>query len=113
MDKTADSTLECCQQFCPLKHYFQIMQHWNIRVQGKVQGVGYRAFVQQVAQALGVTGFVRNQPDGSVYLEAEGEEPILKILVERCKKGPSQAQVSGVETRMGSVQDFDQFVIQR
>ena len=49
------------------------MQHLNIFISGRVQGVFYRDTMRQKARELGVTGFVMNKPDGSVYAEAEGE----------------------------------------
>lgn len=89
------------------------MQHWNIHVRGKVQGVGYRYFVERTALALGLTGFVRNEPDGSVYIETEGEASVLEALVEKCSQGPSQAQVVDIEIAIGSLQYFESFEIKR
>ena len=66
-------------------------------VAGRVQGVGYRYFVLQEARALGVTGFARNQPDGSVEVVAEGSDDSLKQLEERLREGPSFSSVSEVE----------------
>jgi acylphosphatase len=66
-------------------------------VQGRVQGVGYRYFVQREADALGVCGFVRNLPDGSVEVVAEGSEALMTQLEERLRKGPSFARVGSVE----------------
>lgn len=53
------------------------MRHINVTVSGRVQGVYFRASTKEVADSLGISGFVKNQPDGSVYLEAEGESEIL------------------------------------
>jgi len=66
-------------------------------VKGRVQGVGYRYFVLREAEGLGVAGFARNLPDGSVEVVAEGDDARLSQLEERLKKGPSFARVSGVE----------------
>ena len=66
-------------------------------VRGRVQGVGYRYFVLHEAEGLGVAGFARNLPDGSVEVVAEGDDPVLAQLEERLRKGPSFARVSGVE----------------
>ena len=66
-------------------------------VRGRVQGVGYRYFVMREAEGLGVSGFARNLPDGTVEVIAEAEEPILQKLEERLRKGPSFARVSAVE----------------
>lgn len=89
------------------------MQHWNIHITGKVQGVGYRAFVERVAQELSLHGFVRNEPDGSVYIEVEGEKGVLEELVEKCFQGPPQSQVVSADTAIGSLQYFEDFKIQR
>jgi acylphosphatase len=66
-------------------------------VRGRVQGVGYRYFVLHEAEGLGVAGFARNLPDGSVEVVAEGDDPVLAQLEERLRKGPSFARVSAVE----------------
>jgi acylphosphatase len=70
-----------------------VKKRFIIKVIGRVQGVFYRASTAERASSLGLSGFVRNEPDGSVYIEAEGDEEILKQLVEWCKKGPPSARV--------------------
>lgn len=69
-----------------------------ITVSGKVQGVFFRASTRDKAKSLGLIGFVKNQPDGSVYIEASGDAEKLKELVTWCHDGPSQAIVENVET---------------
>jgi acylphosphatase len=71
----------------------------QMTVRGRVQGVFFRASAQREARRLGVTGYVRNRPDGSVEVLAEGEEFALRELVVFCSKGPSTARVDRVETR--------------
>jgi acylphosphatase len=66
-------------------------------VTGRVQGVGYRYFVQREAQALALAGFVRNLQDGSVEVVAEGAPDALQALAERLSDGPAFADVEGVE----------------
>ena len=73
----------------------------ELRVQGRVQGVCYRAFVRDEARALGLDGWVRNRPDGSVELLAEGEAEALAALVDRCTVGPPAARVDRVEPSIG------------
>jgi acylphosphatase len=70
---------------------------YRFLVQGRVQGVGYRYFVQREADARGVTGFVRNLPDGSVEVVAEADEPVIAELEAQLRRGPSFARVSSVE----------------
>lgn len=69
------------------------MKAVSIRVSGKVQGVFFRASTKNEADRLGIQGMVRNEPDGSVYIEAEGEEKSLAQFVEWCRKGPTKAIV--------------------
>jgi acylphosphatase len=66
-------------------------------VSGRVQGVGFRASAQQVAQRLGLAGWVRNLADGRVELEAEGPPEILDQLLAWLRKGPSLGRVDSVE----------------
>lgn len=71
--------------------------HYQIFVSGRVQGVGYRAFASRLANNFALKGFVKNMPDGSVYIEAEGEEEILDQFVHQCKQGPGWANVAQVK----------------
>lgn len=89
------------------------MKHLNITVSGKVQGVFYRAFTQKEAERLQVNGFVRNQPNGDVYIEAEGEESALKELINWCKTGSPNAIVQEVKTAEGELKKFTGFRIVR
>ncbi|RMH54040.1 MAG: acylphosphatase [Candidatus Hydrogenedentota bacterium] len=66
-------------------------------VSGFVQGVGFRWFVREEAASRGLTGFVRNCPDGTVRGEAEGERALLEEFLESLRRGPSAARVDGVE----------------
>ncbi len=69
----------------------------KIRIFGRVQGVCFRENTKKKAEGLGLSGFVRNESDGSVYVEAEGEEVDLEKLTEWCHQGPKFAQVERVE----------------
>jgi acylphosphatase len=69
------------------------MKSVSIKINGKVQGVFFRASTKAKADQLEVKGIVRNEPDGSVYIEAEGEENILDPFIEWSKRGPARAQV--------------------
>lgn len=70
----------------------------HILVDGHVQGVGFRFFVQQVAQELSLTGWVRNRHDDRVEILAQGEEANLFRLIEMVRLGPPSATVTSVET---------------
>jgi acylphosphatase len=65
-------------------------------VQGRVQGVGYRYYALRAAEQLGVAGFARNLPDGTVEVVAEAPEPALEAFEARLRSGPSFAQVTDV-----------------
>lgn len=68
-----------------------------IRVYGRVQGVGFRYYTEREAKRLGISGYVQNKPDGSVYIEAEGDEAAMKDFVEWCRSGPPWARVRNLE----------------
>jgi acylphosphatase len=74
-------------------------------VSGRVQGVGFRFFVVRQAQRLGLAGWVRNLPDGRVEFEAAGEPSVLAALVEAVRRGPPQADITGVEVAPASTTD--------
>jgi acylphosphatase len=84
-----------------------------IKVYGKVQGVGFRFYTQKEAQDLGLTGYVQNKPDGSVYIEAEGESDKLERFALWCEEGPSWARVSKVEKQCVPVLGRDEGVLIR
>ena len=88
-------------------------KHFNIIVSGKVQGVFYRASTKEKAKALGVKGFVKNQADGSVYIEAEGDEAILTALLDWCRIGPEMAVVEDLQVEEGDVKGYSVFEIKR
>ena len=70
-------------------------------VQGRVQGVFFRAYVEELAERLNLTGYVCNRPGGAVEVVAEGEKPRLEKLVEYLKIGPPAARVMEVTTTWG------------
>jgi acylphosphatase len=67
------------------------------KVHGRVQGVGFRYFVQREAQKLGLSGWVRNLRSGQVEVAAEGSEDDLKSLLDVLRKGPPMAWVERVD----------------
>jgi len=68
----------------------------RIIVEGRVQGVWYRGSAREEATRLGIAGFARNLPDGTVEIVAEGEKERIERLIAWCHKGPPGARVSGV-----------------
>ena len=80
-------------------------------VHGRVQGVGFRAFVHESAQSLGVAGTVRNCPDGTVRVEAEGPRNLLDRLLISLKEGPPVARVTRVTEEWGEPEGLTRFTI--
>jgi len=85
------------------------MKHLAIHVTGNVQGVFYRASTVEKARTLGLKGFVQNEPDGSVYIEAEGDDGALQSLLAWCRQGPPRARVSDVTATEGPLRNFADF----
>ncbi|WP_272699264.1 acylphosphatase [Desulfovibrio sp. Fe33] len=75
------------------------MQEMAAIVRGKVQGVWFRGWTRETARDLGVTGWVRNLPDGAVEVLAQGSAEQLDRFEERLRLGPPLARVSAVESR--------------
>lgn len=81
------------------------------RVRGRVQGVGFRYFVEQSANTLGVTGWVRNADDGSVEVYASGTAAQLSDLAGLLRKGPRWAEVAGVDESEARLESHTSFMI--
>ena len=90
------------------------IKHIVIRVYGNVHGVFFRASTKEKAQELGITGFVQNEKDGSVYIEAEGTPAALKQLEQWAHEGPRKAKVEKVEVKeMAELVGFKEFKVKR
>ena len=87
--------------------------HKNITITGKVQGVGFRYKCKHQAQLVGVKGFVRNNVDGSVYIEVEGTNLQITQFTKWCYEGPPHARVSNVCIEDGNIVNFKVFDIKR
>jgi acylphosphatase len=86
----------------------------SVRITGRVQGVGFRNFTQMRARQLGVTGWVRNESDGSVRLEAEGPRGALEELLEAVHDGPRMAVVDTVDADWeDATGEFEVFRVRR
>lgn len=85
----------------------------TVRVFGKVQGVYFRQSTLTKAQELGIKGWVKNEPDGSVSAELEGEEAHISKMLEWMKKGPERASVDNLQISQGKVRDYQDFRIIR
>lgn len=87
------------------------MKHLSIKVFGKVQGVGFRFYTQKTARQLGVAGFVKNERDGSVYIEAEAEEDIMETFLQWVRMGPEWARVDKMNVQDIPSQNYVDFSI--
>jgi acylphosphatase len=73
------------------------MRRVHVRIRGRVQGVFFRAEARVRAESLGLAGWVRNAPDGSVEAEFEGDEERVESMLGWCRRGPSGANVDDVQ----------------
>ena len=89
------------------------MKRLVIIVSGRVQGVFYRASTKDQAELLGLKGFVRNEPNGDVYIEAEGDDFQLGKFLDWCKQGPPRSIVQKVITEEREVVGFNNFDVRR
>jgi acylphosphatase len=83
----------------------------RVTVAGRVQGVGFRFFAERAARELGVTGWVRNLPNGKVESLAEGEEDAVRRYLERLREGPRLGRVTEVLVEEVVIGGFDSFEI--
>lgn len=75
--------------------------HAHVRIRGRVQGVYFRDGARDEASRLGVTGWVRNLPDGRVEAVFEGPDSVVSQLVAYCRKGPAWARVDHLDVEYG------------
>jgi len=88
-------------------------QRIELTAKGIVQGVGFRFSVRSYASSLGLTGFVRNLPNGNVEVVAEGKKDALKKLVEFVRKGGHYARIEQIEERwLNAKNEFSSFEIE-
>lgn len=87
------------------------MKHIQIKITGRVQGVGFRYTTKVVADQMGVRGMVRNEKDGSLYIEAEGDDMLLEVFLEWCHEGPDRAIIEHVEVTPGEMKQYMNFEI--
>lgn len=87
------------------------MKNLNISISGKVQGVFFRETSKAVADQLGVKGTARNLPDGSVFIEAEGDDFSLDLFLEFCHKGSDRAVVENVSIVEAELKNYVNFEV--
>ncbi len=86
---------------------------YEVKVSGRVQGVNFRYSAMKKAIGLGIVGFVRNESDGTVLIEAEGEEESLEKFLAWCRKGPFFAKVDRLDFSEIPARDYSDFKIAR
>ena len=88
------------------------MIHADIRLYGRVQGVGFRFFTTRKAEIYQIKGWVKNMPDGSVKCEAEGEKSNVEAFIKELKKGPRSGNVGEVSVDKNSdLQNYSSFEV--
>ena len=83
----------------------------RVRVSGRVQGVFFRGWTRDEARQLGVAGWVRNCPDGSVEAHIEGEEAAVDQLIAMMRSGPSGAEVDDLTVDDASAEQLESFEV--
>jgi acylphosphatase len=83
------------------------------RITGRVQGVKYRATARHEARQRGLSGWVRNEPDGAVRIEVEGDPAAVDDFLDWCVEGPPGARVATVETTVADPAGYEEFTILR
>jgi acylphosphatase len=78
----------------------------HVVVHGRVQGVGYRAFVEYEAQQRGLYGWVRNRRDASVEAVFAGKRSAVEAMIEVCRRGPMSARINALDQREGTEADL-------
>jgi acylphosphatase len=81
----------------------------QVRIHGDVQGVSFRATCQRRAESCGVTGWARNEPDGTVSAWFEGEPEAVEAMIMWCEHGPRMARVTSVEVKVVEPQQRRRF----
>lgn len=91
------------------------MVNVHLTITGRVQGVGFRWGTLRLAQQLGITGFVRNQPDGSVYVEAQGPDETVTTFIRQLAAGHTPyASIDQLKQHTGTRTDYgNRFTVRR
>ncbi|WP_349317244.1 acylphosphatase [Chitinophaga sp. MM2321] len=87
------------------------IEHKEIIVKGRVQGVGFRVNAKHIADLLGVQGQIKNLPDKNVWILAEAEAVVMEEFLAWCRKGPALAKVTELEITGGNVENISGFTI--
>jgi len=88
-----------------------VINCYQIFIRGRVQNVGFRYFAFKTARMLNLSGFVRNEPDGSVYIEVEGDKANIRSFIRALEKGPSWARVDQIDVSDIPLQQYSDFIV--
>jgi acylphosphatase len=83
----------------------------HVRISGRVQGVFFRAWIREHADRLGVYGWIRNCPDGSVEGHVEGPEDRVAQVIQLLRRGPTGARVDDLEVSDATIENADWFSV--
>lgn len=86
-------------------------KHIKIFIFGSLKDAGFRFYAMEMAYKYGVFGIIRHRRDGSLYIEAEGEEKPLDDFLIWCRKGPQGSRIKKFRTKDGTVKDYKRFDI--
>jgi acylphosphatase len=86
-------------------------KHLNIQLKGRVQGVWLRSSSKDKADGLGLYGYATNLPDGSVFIELEGEDAALGEFVNWLRSSPGISEIAEISTNEGSLKNYRDFQI--
>ena len=89
------------------------MKYLSIKIRGRVQGVEFRASTKAVADQLKIRGTIRNEKDGTLSVEAEGDDQMMEQFLEWCQEGPEYAIVESVEVEETGHKSFKNFEVIR
>lgn len=89
----------------------RVIKHYEIVVKGKVQGVFFRLSTKAIADQLGVKGIAMNMEDGSVLIEAEGDDFALDSMLEWCHEGPERSEVEAVASVEKPLKHYQNFEV--
>jgi acylphosphatase len=85
--------------------------HKKVVIGGRVQGVWFRKYAQDKAEGFGLSGYVKNEIDGTVYIEVSGEDEHVNAFIQWCHAGPPLAHVETVEVNENTFHHYDGFII--
>lgn len=88
-----------------------LMKHLTLDIHGLVQGVFFRSNARKVAEGLRISGYVMNDKNGDVHIEAEGGDQDLKTFLDWCHKGPAAAKIERVDVHEGQLVFYKDFEI--